>query len=312
MSVTFLDKKEREIESPSFSVPLVDTHAHLSLFKAMSTTVALVRAAQTGIRLLVAPIDVVSEMGEGKLFKDAEDCLRWFANTKAQVADELGDDLIDLRFVAGCHPYGADGFDARAKRDLERMLEDENCVGMGEFGFDFGPWAELGEEVQEAAFRWQLALALERNLPIELHLRDPQEGEPKGHLIAERIMREMGIPEAGCDLHCFTSGPEIMEPFVELGCYIAFGGAVTFSRSDAIREAAVACPRDRILSETDCPFMAPVPLRGLECEPAMVSMTVDYLAKLREDAGVVSAEDCLKDLWNNACRFFGLSERALL
>jgi TatD DNase family protein len=98
-----------------------------------------------------------------------------------------------------------------------------------------------------------------------------------------------------------------MEPFVELGCRIAFGGAATFGRNDDIRAAAAACPEHLLLSETDSPYMAPMPLRGQECEPAMVAFSVARIAQVRADSGVASADKTYAALWHNANRFFGLS-----
>ena len=97
-----------------------------------------------------------------------------------------------------------------------------------------------------------------------------------------------------------------MEDFCRLGCNIAFGGASTFSRSEDIRDAARVCPERLMLTETDCPYMAPVPLRGEECEPAMVVFVADMLAREREAAGVAPAAQTYAALWRNACKLFGL------
>ena len=114
------------------------------------------------------------------------------------------------------------------------------------------------------------------------------------------------MPEAGCDLHCFTDSPEVMAPFAEMGCRIAFGGAATFNRSEDIRAAIAACPEHLIISETDAPYMAPVPLRGQECEPAMVALTADMVASVRAQACGVSREETYRAQWENAHRLFGL------
>ena len=94
------------------------------------------------------------------------------------------------------------------------------------------------------------------------------------HADAYRVLAQAGVPRAGCVLHCFGEDRATMERFLELGCHIAFGGAATFKRNEHIREAFAACPRERLLFETDCPYMAPEPIRGLECEPAMMPTTV--------------------------------------
>ena len=90
----------------------------------------------------------------------------------------------------------------------------------------------------------------------------------------------------------------------DLDCYIAFGGASTFKNSDDIRRACVACPEHLILSETDAPYMAPHPLRGQQCESAMVALVCENLAQVRQQAGVASMQATYDALWNNACRIF--------
>ena len=95
-----------------------------------------------------------------------------------------------------------------------------------------------------------------------------------------------------------------MERFAELGCYIAYGGAATFKRNDDVREAFAATPLDRILFETDCPYMAPEPIRGLECEPAMISITANALVNDRVDRTGEDAETIAQAAWENACKLF--------
>ena len=210
-------------------------------------------------------------------------------------------------FVAGVHPYGARSFleDPSVSERLRVLLDDKRCVGVGEFGLDYGPWNDLPHDVQEEAFRVQLRLAHERMLPVELHLRDGED-DVAAHDDALRVLGEEGVPKAGCDLHCYTGDVATMLPFTQVGCRIAFGGAVTFARSEKIREAAAACPEHLLLSETDCPYMAPVPLRGQECEPAMVSFAASKLADVREAAGLGPRQQTYAALWKNAQTFFGL------
>ena len=215
--------------------------------------------------------------------------------------------LSNVRIVAGVHPYGAEGFDDAAEALMRELLASPRCVGVGEIGLDFGPYNEVSPREQEECFRHQLRMAHELGLPVELHIRDGVDdmvGE--AHALAVRVLAQEGVPEAGCDLHCFTSDARIMEDFCRLGCNIAFGGASTFSRSEDIRDAARVCPERLMVTETDCPYMAPVPLRGEECEPAMVVFVADMLARERETAGVAPAAQTYASLWRNACKLFGL------
>jgi len=97
----------------------------------------------------------------------------------------------------------------------------------------------------------------------------------------EAIMREVGLPKSGCILHCYTMGPEPLEPFLALGCTVSFAGPVSFKKAEEIRAAAIAVPAGRILTETDSPFMAPEPFRGRTNEPALVVFTAARLAAAR-------------------------------
>lgn len=312
---------------PHSDVPLADTHGHLTHFKGHDASVALCRAALAGLRFLVVPLDPVEDMFESDdPQNEVEQLLGWFdgqierARGRLERCGKQGlvppefsgykgiPALLDnIWFVAGVHPYGARQLveDPRVFERLKLMVKDKRCVGIGEIGLDYGPYNELPADIQHEAFRLQLRLAHELNLPVELHIRDtPDDPHVRAHKEAAQILSEEGVPAAGCDLHCFTSGPEVLKDFVELGCHIAFGGALTFKRSEDIRVAARLCPQELLLSETDAPYMAPVPLRGLECEPAMVAFTVDRLCELRQEACGQNPAQTRQTLWENAHALF--------
>lgn len=316
-------KKDKPIEAPRPLAPLADTHGHLAHFTRGNAPDVLCRAALAGVRLLVVPVDPVSDVGPKGRFGSVEGFLAWLDKAVEEAADRIcraldegheaasvgspAFSLLDhVHIVAGVHPYGAPDVDVMALGRLDALLESPRAVGIGEIGLDFGPWNELPADIQLEAFRTQLRIAHDRSLPVELHLRDGAD-DHLGHELAARVLGEEGVPIAGCDLHCFTDGPEVMAPFVDMGCHVAFGGAVTFNRSADIRAAAAVCPSHLILSETDAPYMAPMPLRGQECEPAMVTFSAERIALVREEAGVSSREVTYASLWNNARRFFGLA-----
>lgn len=317
----FHTKKGKARPLPRALAPLADTHGHLTAFKGHDPSVALCRAALAGVRLLVVPVDPTDDVLDVAAFLDwlprqveaarahlAACASRGMAAPTPLLYPQAPDLLDNVHIVAGAHPYGAASLDAEALVRLNALLDSPWCVGVGEIGLDYGPYNELPPNVQIRAFRQQLRIARERNLPVELHIRDPKDPvDHSAHDDAVRVLREEGVPQAGCDLHCFTDGPEVMAPFVELGCHVAFGGAATFKRSDDIREAAATCPSSLLLSETDCPYMAPVPLRGEECEPAMVAFSAECVAQVREDAGVATKAQTYAALWNNACSLFGIN-----
>lgn len=318
----FHNRKGKPRSMPRPRAPLADTHGHLTAFRQHDPAVALCRAALAGLRMLVVPVDPTDDVQDAEAFlawlpeqvEKARDHLsscvdRGFAPPAYQSYPDAPDLLDNVHIVAGVHPYGAAILNEAALARLDALLDSPWCLGVGEIGLDYGPYNEVAPEVQQRAFRRQLRIARQRNLPVELHIRDPKDPQDhSAHEDAARILREEGVPQAGCDLHCFTDGPGVMTPFVELGCHIAFGGAATFKKSDDIRAAAAACPANLILSETDCPYMAPVPLRGEECEPAMVAFSVGLVADVRDEAGVAPVQKTYADLWRNACAFFGLPE----
>lgn len=319
----FHNKKGKPREMPRPLAPLADTHGHLTQFESRDAAVALCRAALAGVRLLVSPVDPTDDV------PDAEAFLSWFARKIDEARglleqraerglvppafegfDDVPDLLDNVWFIAGVHPYGARDLrdDPAVWERLERLLADERCLGVGEIGLDLGPYNEVPIDVQEEQFRRQLRLAKELDLPVELHIRDAKDDpDASAHRLCERVLREEGMPERGVDMHCFTSGPEVLAPFAELGCHIAFGGAATFKRSDDIRAAAAACPEELLLSETDSPYMAPVPLRGDECEPAMVGFSVSCVADVRAEALGTPREQTYRALWTNALSFFHLA-----
>lgn len=312
----FHDAKGRPVELPVASTPLADTHGHLTHFRQHDSAMALARAALAGVRLLGVPVDPTGDARDpAALLSSLES---WVCEAASLIdelrsqgvgpAGERPEELLDnVRIWVGVHPYGAADFNGspEAHDALARLLESPRAVGVGEIGLDYGPHNEVDPRQQQRAFAEQLRMAHALGLPVELHIRDANEdGTAQAHADAARILEREGVPVAGCDLHCYTSDARVMRPFVEMGCFVAFGGAATFARSEGIREAACACPEGLILSETDSPYMAPVPLRGMECEPAMVAFSAAFLADLREQAGVAARASTYVALWDNARRLF--------
>lgn len=309
----FRDQKGRPRPWPRPLAPLADTHGHLTVFRGHDPARAVARAALAGVRLLVVPADPTEDATDARAFLRSLD--GWVEGARSLLAAAAAEGLVppafpgapdlcdNVRVVAGIHPYGAARADDAAMASLSELLADPRCAGVGEIGLDFT--CDVPVDVQRDVFCRQLRLARELAVPCELHIRDDRDDPAAtAHAMALEVLDEVGVPEAGVDLHCYTGDPAVMRPFVERGCLAAFGGAVTFKRSDEIRDAACACPLGQMLTETDSPYMAPVPLRGLECEPAMVCLTARCLADVRAECGVSDPAETYAALWKNAARLF--------
>ena len=177
-----------------------------------------------------------------------------------------------IRAAIGCHPHNAKSYSETLESSLLERLADPLACAIGEVGldyhYDFSP-----RDVQRNVFRAQIALAHMTGLPLVLHIRE-------AHDDALAIMEEEGFPEGGTLLHCFNLDAQALAPWVAHGCFIALGGPLTFKGSDELRSAALQIPLDRILTETDAPFMTPEPMRGMDCEPSHTIFTAQRLAQV--------------------------------
>jgi TatD DNase family protein len=204
----------------------------------------------------------------------------------------------DVRLILGVHPHNASRYDAAMHERLSalaRALPEGRVAGLGELGLDFH-YDHSPRDDQRDAFRRQLALAHELGLPVTIHLRN-------AHDEGLEILGEVGVPQAGCIIHCFTEGPETATRFLELSdsVVISFAGPVTFSKAQQIRDSLHVVPLDRMLAETDSPFLAPAPYRGEANEPAFVTLNVARIAaELDADPAAVASATLA-----NARRVFG-------
>ena len=174
----------------------------------------------------------------------------------------------DVFATAGLHPHEAKhGVDT-----IVQFLDDPNVIAIGECGLDYF-YDHSPRDTQRAAFAAQIQLAHERSLPLVIHTRDawPETFD---------ILDAEGTP-ARTIFHCFTGGPDEARHCLERGAFLSFSGIVTFKTATELHEAARLCPIDRMLAETDSPYLAPVPHRGRPNQPAWVTHVVDALARLR-------------------------------
>ena len=198
--------------------------------------------------------------------------------------------------AVGVHPHDAKLYDTAAEqRLLELVGRGGRLVAWGEIGLDFH-YDNSPRDAQREVFTRQLRRAREVGLPVIIHTRSADEET------IEILRSEYGAAGRGGIMHCFGGGMPLAEAALKLGFMISFAGNVTFKKAENLREVARAIPLERLLVETDCPFLAPVPLRGRRNEPAFVVETARFLAALRgiepEELGRITSE--------NFARLFGL------
>ena len=250
---------------------MIDAHAHLTDGRfANDLSDTLARARKAGlIRVLSAAEDLAS----------------------SEAAVTLARAHADIRVAVGVHPHRAESWNGDALVRLTQLARDERVVAIGEIGMDLsGRSAPL--EAQEQALRGQLAVASLLDLPVVLHVRDA------GDRI-RAVLREG--PEVRGMVHCYSEGPAELEEWLRLGFLVSFAGTLTYPGSDRLREAAAGVPADRLLAETDAPYLAPQHVRGRRNEPLYVAAVHATLAHLRQAdfAGLV------RDLAANARFLFG-------
>ena len=259
---------------------LIDSHAHLDMYEtAEELAGVLSRAAAEGIGAILA-----IGIGEGP-----ETMHQALAIAKAQVGGP------EIFASVGIHPEQAHNATEEALGDLARLAQETKCLAIGEIGLDYYHASNPDVATQQAAFVAQMAIARELRKPILIHCderrswqrRRPRRsmGRPmRGRICCGLLGEHWAFPETreiGGVMHCFSGTPEHARRSVEAGFSLSFAGNLTYPKSAGIRQAAAEAPAQRILVETDCPFLAPIPYRGQRCEPAMMTHTAALLAQLR-------------------------------
>jgi TatD DNase family protein len=259
----------------------IDSHAHIegSEFDADREAV-IQRALDAGVEIIVC-------VGDGEVAADSH-----------AAAFRLAEDYPFIYTTVGVHPHEARLLDDELYAKLADLAQHPKVIAWGEIGLDYH-YDNSPRDVQSDAFRKQLRMARERGLPVSIHTR---EAEPDTLTILDEEWRDSGL---GCVIHCFTGTRGFAESAIEMGFYISFSGVVTFKKAEDLRETARSLPIDKILIETDSPFLSPVPYRGRRNEPAFVVETAKAIAEVRdlgidEIAGATSV---------NFIRLFNLATR---
>lgn len=211
----------------------------------------------------------------------------------SQAAIRLAKRYRSVWATVGIHPHSAKSVDAASLSALREMACEDLVVGIGEIGLDY--YRDLSpRDRQREAFSQQLDLAAEVNLPVCLHNRESTED-----LLA--ILKEKAPSHRGV-IHSFLGDRSLAEEFLSLGFYLGVGGPLTYPKNNILRDAVKCIPLERILLETDCPYLTPVPYRGRRNEPLYVQYVAEEIANIKD----IRIEDVVNQLTENTIRVFGL------
>ena len=203
----------------------------------------------------------------------------------------LADEFDFIYAACGVHPHEAEGCKDGYISVLKKLCAEEKCVAVGEIGldyhYDFSP-----RDIQKTVFEQQLILAKELDLPVIIHDREAHEDTM--NLLKKYTPK--GV------VHCFSGSAEMAKEVVKLGMYIGLGGAATFKNARKPREVAEVVPSDKLLIETDCPYMTPVPFRGQRCDSSFIPYTAEVIAQVRG----ITVDEILDLTRKNANTLFGL------
>jgi TatD DNase family protein len=233
---------------------LVDSHCHLDHFQGQEQADVVARAKEVGVGIMVS---IGTRLG-------------------AQAAEVRGiaDRYEGVFATVGIHPHNAGEREPPTVDEILKEADHPRVIGIGESGLDYF-YDKAPRPMQAESFRRHIAAARISGLPLVIHARDADAD------IAAILEDESGKGAFPFLLHCFSSGAELARTAIRLGGYVSFSGILTFPKSVENRAIAAEMPADRLLVETDSPYLAPVPLRGKRCEPAYVAHTAARLADLR-------------------------------
>lgn len=206
----------------------------------------------------------------------------------------LADRFPELKFSVGLHPLDADKWTDTMAAEIQALAQsDPRVVALGEMGLDF--FKADNHQHQKRVFEAQLDIATALDLPVIIHCREAAPSLLEILQKYQRLDRKIrGV------MHCWSGTPEETQWFLDLDLYVSFSGVVTFKNAKQIQESAQLVPNNRLLIETDCPFLAPTPQRGKRNEPAFVRHVAEYLAELRG----TSLDILAKQTTANACQLF--------
>ena len=196
--------------------------------------------------------------------------------------------------AVGIHPSDVGDLNEEAFQWLSQAAEEEKVVAIGEIGLDYY-WDTEPRETQKYWFRRQLELAREKDMPVIIHSREAAQDTLE-------LIREAGGPAYSMVIHCFSYSVEMAREYLNMGYYLGIGGVLTFKNGRKLKEVVDYMPMDRILLETDCPYLSPVPFRGKRNDSSMLVYVAEEISKIKG----LDMEQVLEATWNNAKEFYRL------
>lgn len=277
--VAFQKKSQHvQLSTSPQSVPLFDSHAHLDMLiqRGLNLDDIMNSALEIGLKGIIA-VACADKEGE-------------YADGLAAAAE-----YPNIWRIAGVHPHSASIVSDGAVEQLRVALLQSKAIGLGEIGLDYH-YNYSSPQAQRSAFIAQLKLARELRLPVVVHTRNADDD-------TFAILDGEGVSEYGGVIHCFSSGEKFASQALEMGLYLSFSGIVTFPKSTEIQEVAKWIPEERILNETDSPFLSPAPKRGGINTPEKVRFVTQKIAELRN----VPLTEMAAAIYKNTQRCFNLS-----
>lgn len=255
---------------------LFDTHAHLNLRQYNKDREEVIeRAFAAGVKYMV-----VIGINEQTI----------------PLAVEIAEKYDNIYAAVGWHPVQAIDYEERHLQFLTKWLDHPKVVAVGEMGLDYH-WDTSPKDVQEKVFREQIRLAKELNMPIIIHNR-------KATPDVIRILEEEDAGQVGGIIHCYSDTVNELDTYLQMNFYISIAGPVTFKNAHSLKEVAKAVPLDRLLIETDAPYLTPHPYRGKRNEPARVKFVAKEIARLRGE----SYEEVCEATTNNALKVYRIKK----
>lgn len=230
---------------------LIDTHSHINMIENLSIEEILKNAAENNVKKIIVPAAEANDI---------------------EVVFELSQKYENVYCYLGIHPSEAKDWNDKIEEKIRTLAKSQKVVGIGEIGLDYY-WDKSFIDLQKEVFIKQIEIANELNLPVNVHDRD-------AHRDTFDILKEHN-KNSKVIMHCFSGSPEFANECIKEGWYIALGGVVTFKNAKKMKEVASIIPLEKLLLETDAPYLTPVPHRGEENQPAYIKFVAEEIAGLR-------------------------------